>query len=121
MHRLFFQISIQLFLVFFLITHLARGSPINDKEIYKYDITPNTENNNDDSVVATNPDQTLTLLREKGSNCFPAIGFIMPREPPSSLNEWWCDMSSEYAFVGFSYEVSECELEWKKSTSRDFF
>ncbi|KAG7089979.1 hypothetical protein E1B28_011603 [Marasmius oreades] len=43
------------------------------------------------------------------SNCFPAIGFTMPSSTPSSLTNWWCPMSSEYAFVGFSYEVSQCQ------------
>ncbi|KAF9033700.1 hypothetical protein BDZ89DRAFT_947653 [Hymenopellis radicata] len=33
----------------------------------------------------------------------------MPSAMPSSLNGWWCDMSDEYAFVGFSYEVTACQ------------
>ncbi len=41
-------------------------------------------------------------------NCFPAIGFTMPDEVPSSLSSWWCDYSIEYAFMGFSYEVTAC-------------
>jgi len=113
MHQPFFQTCVQLSLVFFLITHLARGSPIDNKEKYRYTITPDTENNIGDSIIATNSDQALSL-RRKESNCFPAIGFKMPRELPSSLNGWWCDMSNEYAFVGFSYEVSECEFNLSK-------
>ncbi|KAG6850115.1 hypothetical protein H0H93_001036 [Arthromyces matolae] len=41
--------------------------------------------------------------------CFPALGFKMPVKVPSSLDNWWCDPSEEYAFVGFSYEVTECQ------------
>lgn len=43
-------------------------------------------------------------------HCFPAIGFTMPATVPSSLTNWWCAYSTEYAFVGFSYEVTECRL-----------
>ncbi|KAJ7284400.1 B-(1-6) glucan synthase [Mycena rebaudengoi] len=42
-------------------------------------------------------------------NCFPALGFKMPASVPSSLTNWWCDTSTEYAFVGFSYEVTACQ------------
>ncbi|KIK67281.1 glycoside hydrolase family 17 protein [Collybiopsis luxurians FD-317 M1] len=46
-------------------------------------------------------------------NCFPALGFKMPEETPpdSSLEDgsWWCDPSTEYAFLGFSYEVTACQ------------
>lgn len=43
------------------------------------------------------------------SNCFPALGFGMPNSLPNSLHGWWCDQSSEYAFMGFSYEVTACQ------------
>jgi hypothetical protein len=43
-------------------------------------------------------------------NCFPALGFKKPSNVPSSVEGWWCDPATEYAFVGFSYEVSECEF-----------
>ncbi|TFK27838.1 B-(1-6) glucan synthase [Coprinopsis marcescibilis] len=42
-------------------------------------------------------------------NCFPAIGFRMPSSVPSSLSNWWCDYSTEYAFVGISYEITQCQ------------
>lgn len=42
-------------------------------------------------------------------NCFPAIGFTMPSSVPSSLTNWWCDYDTEYAFVGFSYEITACK------------
>ena len=46
------------------------------------------------------------------NNCFPALGFKMPRLTPhdSELKDWWCDPPTEYAFVGFSYEVTACKL-----------
>ncbi|KAI0297167.1 glycoside hydrolase superfamily [Russula brevipes] len=44
-----------------------------------------------------------------GSNCFPAIGFKTPSEVPSSTAGWWCDPTIEYAFLGFSYEVTACQ------------
>jgi len=34
----------------------------------------------------------------------------MPRHIPETMRDWWCDMGSEYAFVGISYEVTNCEL-----------
>ncbi|KAF9012436.1 glycoside hydrolase family 17 protein [Cyathus striatus] len=44
-------------------------------------------------------------------SCFPALDFKMPRDtPPSShLENWWCDPDTEYAFLGFSYEVTACQ------------
>ena len=45
------------------------------------------------------------------TSCFPALGFEMPATVPSSLDDWWCDTSAEYAFVGFSYEITQCEIE----------
>ncbi|EDR04017.1 uncharacterized protein LACBIDRAFT_320159 [Laccaria bicolor S238N-H82] len=33
----------------------------------------------------------------------------MPSTVPTTLDNWWCDYSSEYAFVGFSYEVTDCQ------------
>ena len=44
------------------------------------------------------------------SNCFPALSFKMPKEYlPKLSDDWWCDEESEYAFMGFSYEVTACE------------
>ncbi|KAL9712002.1 hypothetical protein Ac2012v2_005078 [Leucoagaricus gongylophorus] len=44
-------------------------------------------------------------------SCFPALGFEMPSEvpPDSKFSSWWCDPVNEYAFVGFSYEVTACQ------------
>ncbi|KAJ7143994.1 glycoside hydrolase superfamily [Mycena epipterygia] len=33
----------------------------------------------------------------------------MPANTPSSLKNWWCDESTEYGFMGFSYEVTACQ------------
>jgi hypothetical protein len=44
-----------------------------------------------------------------GEYCFPSLGFQMPSSPPSHTRNWWCDPKTEYAFLGFSYEVTACE------------
>ncbi|EIW82653.1 glycoside hydrolase family 17 protein [Coniophora puteana RWD-64-598 SS2] len=49
-----------------------------------------------------NPDSAI-------GNCFPALGFRPPVNVPSSLDNWWCDDTTEYAFMGFSYEVTACQ------------
>ncbi|KAG9316305.1 glycoside hydrolase family 17 protein [Chiua virens] len=33
----------------------------------------------------------------------------MPSDVPESLDNWWCPMDTEYAFMGFSYEVTTCQ------------
>ena len=47
---------------------------------------------------------------DSGPHCFPAIGFKTPSNAPSSLDGWWCDPSTEYAFMGFSYAIASCEF-----------
>ncbi len=42
--------------------------------------------------------------------CFPSLGFTTPFDLPTDTTGWWCDPSTEYAFLGFSYEVTACEL-----------
>lgn len=44
----------------------------------------------------------------EAASCFPAVGFKMPSSVPSSIDNWWCEMDTEYGFLGFSYEVSAC-------------
>ncbi|TBU33047.1 hypothetical protein BD311DRAFT_653233 [Dichomitus squalens] len=44
------------------------------------------------------------------SGCFPALVFKTPANDPDSLDGRWCDDKTEYAFLGFSYEVSACDL-----------
>ena len=43
------------------------------------------------------------------ADCFPGLGFEMPDNVPNTTEGWWCDYADEYAFVGFSYEVTACE------------
>ncbi|KAJ6548740.1 glycoside hydrolase superfamily [Mycena capillaripes] len=33
----------------------------------------------------------------------------MPSSTPSNLNNWWCNLGTEYGFLGFSYEVTPCQ------------
>ena len=52
--------------------------------------------------------QTNTNVTGAFPNCFPALGFRMPKHLPSTVDRWWCPYETEYAFVGFSYEVTAC-------------
>ncbi|KAF8622756.1 hypothetical protein AX15_006846 [Amanita polypyramis BW_CC] len=54
---------------------------------------------------------TTALNTTNDQQCFPAIGFNMPLVMPSDdeLEGWWCSTTTEYAFLGFSYEVSACQ------------
>lgn len=87
-----------LFLAFFLFSGFSNGSPINST-------LSSHERNGGDRTPTTMPTAELRAT----SNCFPGFNFKMPEGPPSSLTNWWCDSDSEYAFVGFSYEVTACE------------
>lgn len=64
------------------------------------------------AVPAVEPSLTSLSSRASAANgtgsCFPALGFQMPTDVPDSLDNWWCDMDDEYAFLGFSYEISAC-------------
>lgn len=42
------------------------------------------------------------------NHCFPHPNFTMPDAPPNNTEGWWCDNKMEYAFMGFSYEVTAC-------------
>lgn len=42
------------------------------------------------------------------SSCFPALNFTMPGIVPSSVDNWWCSVQDEQAWLGFSYDVSWC-------------
>ena len=48
------------------------------------------------------------LAASANPSCFPALGFEVPATLPSSLDGWWCDSGTEYAFMGFSYEITQC-------------
>ena len=58
-------------------------------------------------------DGTTSVVRSEAALpapfCFPALGFVMPPFLPPDNTHWWCDPSTEYAFVGFSYEVTACK------------
>jgi hypothetical protein len=87
-----------IWLAFFLFSGFSKGHPVNST-------LGNREGEGDDSSFVTMP----TAALRSTSNCFPGFNFKMPEGPPASLADWWCDRDSEYAFVGFSYEVSACE------------
>ncbi|KXN87211.1 hypothetical protein AN958_08601 [Leucoagaricus sp. SymC.cos] len=97
----FLRTSCQILLALSLLARFSRGSPVDMAN------TNVEEENEDTSAITTESDHTISI--EERSHCFPSSGFKMPREPPSSLNGWWCDRGSEYAFVGFSYEVEACQ------------
>lgn len=53
------------------------------------------------------PSQNVSL--SAASSCYPALGFAKPVVLPPNNSNWWCDPKDEYAFVGFSYEVTACQ------------
>lgn len=55
-------------------------------------------------VVAGSP----TSTDSESLPCFPSANFQMPSSVPSSTHNWWCAEDTEYAFLGFSYEVTAC-------------
>ncbi|KAG2129837.1 glycoside hydrolase superfamily [Suillus bovinus] len=59
--------------------------------------------------VGSAPPPAPATSTNGGSSCFPSAGFVMPSSVPSSTNGWWCSPNTEYAFLGFSYEVSACQ------------
>jgi len=59
--------------------------------------------------ATASPKGTVNTGSNPSSGCFPALGFKMPSSTPDSTDGWWCDPKTEYAFVGFSYEVSACQ------------
>jgi exo-beta-1,3-glucanase (GH17 family) len=77
---------------------------------------PKASNGTGPAVAAANsPPKTNTTTTQSGTSsggsggCFPAQGFQMPSGVPSSTDNWWCPAADEYAFVGFSYEVTACQ------------
>ena len=61
---------------------------------------------------------TNAKLTSGVSSCFPALDFHKPLVLPQDNTHWWCDPSTEYAFVGFSYEVTACEVFYLFSAPR---
>lgn len=64
--------------------------------------------------VPTHHNSTLSTA----ASCFPSVGFNMPSDVPDSLDGWWCNMADEYAFIGFSYEISNCKYSMLYETLR---
>lgn len=61
-----------------------------------------------DHTLAIGTSGPESIISVANASCFPAIGFKMPATTPTSLDGWWCNSSTEYAFVGFSYEITQC-------------
>jgi len=71
------------------------------------------------SLSSTGHARAVSLPRQSESlatqhdrrDCFPALNFRVPDKLPhdSELEHWWCDPGTEYAFLGFSYEVTACQ------------
>ncbi|KAK0529377.1 hypothetical protein OC834_003716, partial [Tilletia horrida] len=65
------------------------------------------------SLASSRPKPTPTKTptpTPQPKSCFPALDFKMPDEVPDAdaPDGWWCDMQDEYAFLGFSYDLSSC-------------
>ena len=58
----------------------------------------------------TNQTLARSVVNDVPPYCFPAVGFKMPYATPTSLTNWWCNTDAEYAFVGFSYDISSCNF-----------
>ncbi|CAD6923808.1 unnamed protein product [Tilletia controversa] len=55
------------------------------------------------------PPVTTPKPKPQQKSCFPALDFKMPSDvPDTGVDGWWCDMEDEYAFLGFSYDLSSC-------------
>lgn len=67
----------------------------------------------DDAAPPNNVATNSTVLTKSPALpaplCFPSLGFVMPDVLPPDNTEWWCDPATEYAFLGFSYEITDCE------------
>lgn len=64
-----------------------------------------------DSDDCSDESSAFPSVKTSSSNqsCFPALDFNMPSNVPDSLDGWWCSPTDEYAFLGFSYEISACQ------------
>lgn len=64
-------------------------------------------------VTYASPSKDNSIKRQTAAQpapfCFPALGFEKPLVLPKNNTHWWCDPTTEYAFVGFSYEVTACK------------
>lgn len=62
-----------------------------------------------DFKASTSTVYNATTGAKSAPFCFPALGFAPPLLLPSDNTNWWCDPKTEYAFLGFSYEVTACK------------
>ena len=67
------------------------------------------------------PDAQVNTTEAFGWSCYPALDFQKPLLMPPNNEHWWCDPSTEYAFVGFSYEVTDCAYFSAKSYGNNMF
>ncbi|KAH9176449.1 glycoside hydrolase superfamily [Lactarius sanguifluus] len=86
---------------------LTFASPFPPDSRVHHDPTSNSSQSNAPAVPA--PSTVPPPSSGDGTHCFPAIGFRTPSQVPGSTKGWWCDPATEYAFVGFSYEVTACQ------------
>jgi hypothetical protein len=93
-----------------LVVVLVLASAFHPDLRHEEDEEDNTTSHGSLSVTPAATASPSTSISHSSSNCFPAIGFETPSNIPSSLEGWWCDPSTEYAFVGFSYEITDCEF-----------
>jgi hypothetical protein len=49
-----------------------------------------------------------TSISPNVQSCYPALDFTKPSKLPKDNSAWWCDPKDEFAFMGFSYEVTAC-------------
>ncbi|TFK54069.1 hypothetical protein OE88DRAFT_1732786 [Heliocybe sulcata] len=90
---------------------LVYGAPLN--------VTDRALSLRDDSSEISSPSIPIPSKRDLEERqdsggfpapfCYPAIGFPKLFVPPLDNTNWWCDPATEYAFVGFSYEVTACQ------------
>lgn len=71
--------------------------------------TTTTRTTTSTSTKLTPVSTSTPSTNNSSSSCFPGIGFKMPSKVPNSLDNWWCSKQDEYAFMGFSYEISACQ------------
>jgi hypothetical protein len=85
---------------------LTLASPLPPDPFVHHNPTSNGSQFNTQAVSVRS--SALPPRSGAGTDCFPAIGFRTPSQVPGSTEGWWCDPVTEYAFVGFSYEVTAC-------------
>jgi exo-beta-1,3-glucanase (GH17 family) len=71
-------------------------------------------------VLSASSKHPTNTTKGPRTDCYPALGFQQPDQDdlPSDTSDWWCPAEEEYAFVGFSYEVTACQS--KSQLMKDF-